>query len=283
MTSTTSSSRPEALPKIVFYDIDHTLTPSTRSWSPATVRTLLALRYRKLPYTREAISYPDIAGLLKGKYVPPPAGLRVPYTLPAIDLIWPSSAEVQNEDSQLITTIMDSDPISKALETLVPVSDAHPSLFPLGEESHAQVKKIQAAIGAANPKIGKFVYARVFPFLDPRGREYFVRTRESWMENGRTFKDVEKEADMPEAEIVECFKQALGDFAKAYADEAAKSGKSDGIYFGGVASPSYADFVCIACIEWWRCAREKEVDRALAEADGGLFKKIHDEFHDLLY
>lgn len=261
----------DGLPKITFYDIDHTLTPSTRSWSPATAVTALCLNYRRLPYTRVAISYPDIANLLKSKNVPPGDNKRTPWTLPAIDLTAVDGT---------VTTTMDSAAIARVLEKLTPASEAHPSLFPLGvdtAESDAEYELVDNTCDEASREVVRFVIPHVPAFLDERGREYFNRTRKEWL--GRSLEEMA--AANPDSELEAALERGAGKIAALYADYAGREGQ--GVFFKGRESPAAVDFVVVAVLEWYRCARGKVVEEALEKVDGGRVYKVFDSCKHLLF
>lgn len=307
-------------PKIMFYDLDHILPSptllnaplraplasdgTTRSWSPATVASLLALRHRRVPYKRVAVSYPDIAPLLASKGVPP-IDARVKYTLPAIDLIY--SDAKGDADTK---TIMDSQAIALALESLLPVSPTHPSLFPapFGHQGEWTTPNIQAqmdhvetkGIDNAISKVGKFVYPFVPAFLDPRGREYFYKTREERFK--RSLAEVaaegvaeakEKYGGNDEDAKAKAFEEAVGCIVQIYIGELKQvGGEKDGsggeggkgVFYGGRAEPSYPDLMIVACLEWWRCAAGHDVvDNAMRDVEGGLLMEVFKGCEALLY
>ncbi|KAF1349074.1 hypothetical protein BDV97DRAFT_399598 [Delphinella strobiligena] len=291
------------LPKIIFYDVQHALSPPftpRSSWSPFTTRTALALVYRNIPYTRVPISYPDVVGLLSSKGVPPALDDEgrvddVPFPLPAVDLIYtdchPSishaSDEKENADTALATetvTIMDSTRISHTLESLLPPSEAHPSLFPL-PKTHSQVQKIKAALAAPGLRLRKQIIPFIPFILDARGEEYFVRTRSAHF--GKGLEEVRIEA-VEEAEgeggLEGVFCDALRGIARVYLEEAGGAkgagegetaeegeGGEEGPFLGGSKVPSYADFVFVAAVQWWRCARGLRLWRGRLRGARGVF------------
>lgn len=309
------------LPKIIFYDIDNILTPPTRSWSPATCRTLLALRHRKLPYTRVAVSYPDIAALLKSKGVAPDQKGPTPYTLPAIDMITASDDDIavneandepgnetHAEHGTVVQTIMDSEPISHALEAAVPPSSAHPSLYPL-RRSAALAARMQAVVAAGATAARMHVLPAVPRILDARGREYFERTRREWL--GRSLDEVAAQAAEELARdgggggggagqrgLVGVFEDALEAIAAVYLEEQGRDegegadadADAEGVdvergpFLGARSQPSYPDFIMVACVEWWRCARGNEVvNQALENVKGGILARVVEGCESLLY
>lgn len=260
------------IPFITFYDVDHTLQPSSRSWSPATVRTYLALQYRQFPFKRQAVSYPDIASVLTSKGIPP-AETKSPikYTLPAITLHYSDGTE---------KTVMDSIAIAPLLEDLAPASASHPSLFPEGEngaKSKALLDRIEEAVDEATDSKTR---ARIVPwvplFLDPRGEAYFERTRSASYKASMA----EMRARHADDDLPALLGASLDHVAKVYEDclpSSAEGGAktAGGPYLGGRVEPSYADFVTAAVIEWFRCARGDEVvDSVTEQLRGGVLAKV---------
>ncbi|CAI7667634.1 unnamed protein product [Penicillium manginii] len=148
-----------------FFDIISTLPGSSKSWSPNTLKVRAVLNFKGIPYTQSWISYPDIAPLLKSLDVAPNA-TGTPYTLPAII----------HKDS--ITTnphgaLMDSLPIVLHLDKIFP----SPPLFPSGDASYALLVALGKVVGAMGPAVRQLIVPNVPQHLDPRGQEYFNRTR----------------------------------------------------------------------------------------------------------
>ena len=125
------------------------------------------LNFKGIPYTQSWISFPDIKPLVTGLDLPPNKH-RVPYTLPAI---------IHNS----VTTnphgaMMDSLPIIEHLDKVFP----SPPLFPSGDASYALFIAVEKIASLIVPAISARVLPRVPDGLDPRGREYFIRTRTEW-------------------------------------------------------------------------------------------------------
>lgn len=256
----------ESLPKIVFYDLDHKLSPKSRSWSPFTARTALALQHRKLPYTRQPTSYPDIAPFLSSKGVTKPE--KGGYTLPAISLHYEDGTEKY---------IMDSRSIAPVLEELIPASAAHPSLFPDGEKS----KELAEAADKASGQGAEEVFGMVVPYipliLDDGSVPYFLETREkSFKMTMEKLREIHGPATLPPRA-----RKALAPIAKLYVDHAVEN--ASGPFLGGKAEPQYADFINAAMIEWWRCGRGDEVfDEAMEEVDGGVLARVMEALAPML-
>ncbi|KAJ6111737.1 hypothetical protein N7523_007798 [Penicillium sp. IBT 18751x] len=142
-------------------------TGASKSWSPNTLKVRAVLNFKGIPYTQSWISYPDIKPLVTGLDLPPNKE-GIPYTLPAII----HSSVTTNPNGAM----MDSLPIVEHLDKLFP----SPPLFPSGDASYAlfiAVRKIASSLG---PAISARIIPRVPDGLDPRGQEYFIRTRTEW-------------------------------------------------------------------------------------------------------
>ncbi|KAJ5594431.1 uncharacterized protein N7459_000639 [Penicillium hispanicum] len=148
-----------------FFDIISTLPGASKSWSPNTLKVRSVLNFKGIPYTQSWISYPDIAPLIKGFGVPPNA-VGTPYTLPAIVH---KSSITDNPDGAM----MDSLPIVTHLDKLYP----SPPLFPSGDASFALYLAVNKIASLMGPFFRVAVIPRVAECLDPRGKEYFERTR----------------------------------------------------------------------------------------------------------
>lgn len=71
---------------------------------------------------------------------------------------------------------MDSLPIVEHLDKVYP----SPPLFPSGDASYALLVAVGKIAGLMAPVYRSLVIPRVPDHLDPRGQEYFVRTRTEW-------------------------------------------------------------------------------------------------------
>ena len=131
-----------------------------------------ALNFKNVPYTQSWVSYPDIAPLMKSFGVPPngtgmpPKGTGMPYTLPAI-------VHKPSIKSNPAGAMMDSLPIVQHLDKLYP----SPPLFPSGDASYALVLAVGKIASLMAPCFRNLVIPLVAGGLDPRGQEYFIRTR----------------------------------------------------------------------------------------------------------
>lgn len=124
----------------------------------------MALNFKGIPYTQSWISYPDIAPLLKGLGVKPNETGK-PYTLPAIC----HKSVTSNPNG----VMMDSLAIAMHLDKLYP----SPPLFPSGNASYVLRDTVGKVMGGMAPALRQLVPPKVPDNLDPRGKEYFIRTR----------------------------------------------------------------------------------------------------------
>jgi glutathione S-transferase len=125
----------------------------------------MVLNFKGIPYTQSWVSYPDIEPLFKAHNVQPETSAR-PYTLPAISH---KGSITDNADGIL----MDSERIAMYIDKLYP----SPPLFPSGDASFALVEAVQKTLALMSPSFRQLIIPNVPSGLDPRGREYFIRTR----------------------------------------------------------------------------------------------------------
>ncbi|KAJ1307257.1 hypothetical protein OPQ81_001370 [Rhizoctonia solani] len=136
---------------IIFYDI----LSEHGTWSPNTYKTRLTLNYKRLPYRVEYVSYPDIAPKLKelGVRATNPTAY-IAYTLPMI-------ADPSPDPSGRPTYIVESFDIAVYLDKTYPAPK-----YPV-------VNEVALAILPC-----LFPLTARAGFLDERGREYYLKTRE---------------------------------------------------------------------------------------------------------
>lgn len=145
-----------------------TTTGASKSWSPNTLKVRAVLNFKGIPYTQTWISYPDIKPLITGFGLPPNES-GIPYTLPAI--IHKSSIASNPHGA-----MMDSLPIVLHLDKVFPSNP----LFPSGDASYALMLAVERISSGAAPAFRSMILPRVPEKLDPRGKEYFIRTRSEW-------------------------------------------------------------------------------------------------------
>lgn len=236
---------------LVLYDIESTL--DSPGWSPHVWKTRFVLNYKNVPYRTTWVSYPDIEGTMKGIGGQPTAkradGSPL-YTLPVI------------EDGTRRLVVADSAKIAEYLDAHY-AADA--PLFP------PNTRALQAAALSyinANllPSLRPLVVPSVVRILDPRGAEYFRRTREAAF--GCTLEDVLPAGEKREEHWKAVFK-ALDEIASWF----------DGKWLGGD-KPVYADFVLGAWLQWMRkvTTAQPGVDGwdRVKDANGGRWSRYLD-------
>lgn len=225
----------------------------SKSWSPNTLRTRLALNYKKIPYTQSFISYPDIAPLLRSLSVPP---LRssIPYTLPAI--LHPASIPTPASGA-----LNDSLPIALHLDATFPAPE-YPALFPT-KASYALALAVQKILSQAIQKGATIVIPKIPAILDPRGREYFLRTREQRF--GKPLSEVApKEGPQLEA-VWKAMRTELEVLAGMLRGK--EEGGMRGPFFEGE-TVGYADFLVVSFLAWFERADRGDWERLCRIGEG---------------
>ncbi|KAF7117869.1 hypothetical protein CNMCM5793_007172 [Aspergillus hiratsukae] len=237
-----------------FFDITSTLPGSSKSWSPNTLKTRMVLNYKRIPYTQSWVSYPDIAPLLSSLAVPAcPVG--IPYTLPAI-------VHKPTVKSNPTGTLMDSFAIACHLDTHYPT----PSLFPSGDASYALTIAVGKLISGAVGKARALIVPNVARFLDPKGREYFIKTRSA--SYGKPLSEVRPRDPQRVKEVTEEIKKEMAVLAQMLRGRLGKTGP----FFEGEKA-GYADFIVVSFLAWAERA-DKELWRALLDVGQGEMKAL---------
>ncbi|KAJ0426105.1 hypothetical protein BJY00DRAFT_125188 [Aspergillus carlsbadensis] len=238
-----------------FFDILSELPGPTKAWSPNTLKTRTILNFKGILYTQTYVSYPDIGPLLESLSVPPhPEGTApVPHTLPAI--VHPTIK------SNPHGALMDSLPIARHLEELYPT----PTIFPSGHASYA----LAVAVERLMRDIAMGGYTLLIPairdILDPRGQEYYTRTRATKAFFGKPLEEVKPTSEGEVRALVEKMKKNIRPLVVMLKG---KSGKT-GPFFEGE-KPGYADLIYVAFMIWYRCADEKIWEELIEVGDGEL-------------
>jgi len=211
------------------------------------------LNYKGIPYTQSFISYPDIASLLKSLDVPPLPGHKIPYTLPAV--VHPSVTSNKHG------ALNDSLPIALHLDEAFPAPE-YPALFP-SDGSYALAAAVDELISVGY----RMVLPKVPHILDPRGREYFNRTRSERF--GKPLAEVAPKGEelAQIRKTVEARLSALADMLKG------KEGKK-GPFFDGE-TPGYADLVLVATLAWFERADHADWER-MVKVGGGELRRLWD-------
>jgi glutathione S-transferase len=232
----------------------------SKSWSPNTLKTRLALNYKRIPYKQSFISYPDIAPVLKSLSVPPKAhGSGRPFTLPAIiDPKWintpPSGA------------LMDSFLIALHLDQHYP----SPPLFPSEESSRTLALAVRKLMLNVVAPIGPLQLPEIAKILDPRGRDYFIETRSqmfgkplmSMVPTDSTVEDKMIRQAVKEMDIIVVMLQRN------------KLPGATGCFLEG-RQVSYADFIIVAVLAWLHRGR-KDIWRKLLQTGDGEVERLWD-------
>jgi len=247
--------------KIIYHDLTSQKWPV--SWSPYTVRTTLSLKLLKLSYEHHEISYPDIAATLTALEVEPEpedVGEEIQYTLPAITI---------GSD-----TIMGSRAIAEKLASLKP--EYEKKLFPQGQQSRDATKRFEKEVLPQVAKLMGGMRKHIIPFvplfLDDKGAEYFLRTREKELGNLEAARDValEEEKEKGWKGLV---RESAAPILEFY--DSLDGGDKKGIFAFGESDPQFVDICVVGILQWWICARgAKDVMEGLEEAGDGRLAKI---------
>ncbi|KAJ6087178.1 hypothetical protein N7467_006092 [Penicillium canescens] len=241
---------------IHFFDLWSDFPGADKSWSPNTLKTRMVLNYKGIPYTQSWVSYPDIAPLLKSMDVPPHK-ISMPYTLPAITH---KGAIKANPEGAL----MDSDAIATYLDKLYP----SPPLFPSGDASYAILIAVRKIVALISPSMRSLIIPNVVGHLDPRGQEYFERTRAELF--GKPLAEVrpkDEESLVALWDIIEKESEPLIKMLKG------RQGKK-GPFLEGE-RPGYADF-SLACILAFFNRFDRDVFDKILVLGGGEFKALYE-------
>ena len=220
----------------------------------------MVLNYKKIPYTQSFISYPDIAPLLKGLNVAPhaPGTNLAAYTLPAI-------IHKSTITSNPSGAMMDSFPIAQHLDKFFP----SPPLFPSGDASHALSVAVAKILSNVRQKCMSAPSMLVFPdvpdILDPRGKEYFIRTRSEMFG-----KPLDELRPKNEGEVRVATEAAKKEFA-VLAEMLKGSGQNTGPFFEGD-KLGYADIFLVCYLAWFERADKKLWREIMSVGDGELSK-----------
>ncbi|KAL4937060.1 hypothetical protein BDV06DRAFT_80801 [Aspergillus oleicola] len=224
-----------------------------KSWSPNTFKTRMVLNYKGIPYTQSYISYPDIAPLLRNLSVPAGEG-HVEYTLPAI--IHPSVTSNPNG------ALMDSLPIAVHLDEQFPERP----LFPNGNASYALAIAVEKIIYDASFVGVRLLLTAIKDELDPRGREFYVKTRTERF--GKPLSEVRPTDEGEIREIIDNMKKAIKPIVQMLKGKDGKKGP-----FLEGETPSYADLVVQSYLTWFWLV-EQGIWREVLELGDGEIKAL---------
>ncbi|KZT62347.1 hypothetical protein CALCODRAFT_505659 [Calocera cornea HHB12733] len=224
MSSSASTAQSASDDEIIFYDLKCG-TPG-ECWSPHCWKTRLALQFKGVKFRTVWVSYPDIKSV-------------VGHTQPGVDA--PTLPVIQHG----ALFIADSWSIVQYLEEHFP---APPLLLPSRQSVHFFQSYCE---GVLAPSVRPFIIPRVPKFLDERGREYFIRTREATL--GMKLEEIAKGHTIYE------FRTPLGPVAKNLNEY--------GPYLGGE-QISYMDLILLGMLQWFDRAEHEAVQTIL-----GMYKK----------
>jgi len=228
-------------PVIEFFDIPNNQSPPC-GWSPNTFKTEIVLNYKKIPYKHTFLEYPDIAPTLKSLGARPYSDDIRPYTCPAIA-----------HPGTLPHPIMESFAIACHLDKHFPENPVFPTAG-----SKALAAAIQRIINiSVFPLVAPVMLPKTPKFLPERSAKYFQETRAEAF--GMSLAEYEKKADVP------ALLKALGQIGGILNQE-------EGPFFMGT-TPSYADFIVVGFLAWFR-PHGKIFDQVLDAGDDGAFRKL---------
>ncbi|KAL2814961.1 hypothetical protein BJX63DRAFT_431066 [Aspergillus granulosus] len=238
-----------------FFDILSDLPGPTKAWSPNTLKTRTILNFKGVPYTQTYVSYPDIVPLLESLSVPPhPEGTAAaPHTLPAI--VHPTVK------SNPHGALMDSLPIARHLEELYPT----PTIFPSGHASYALAVAVEKLMRDSLVAGYSLIIPPIRDILDPRGQEYYARTRATKAFLG---KPIEEARPTDEGEIQALVEKMKKEIRPLVVMLKGKTGKT-GPFFEGE-KVGYADLIYISYMVWYKRADEKIWEELTQLGDGEL-------------
>ncbi|KAG8910876.1 hypothetical protein FRC01_006071 [Tulasnella sp. 417] len=194
---------------------------------------------------------------------------RPHYTCPAI--IDPTSPEP--------TTVSDSTPIALYIETAYP--DVGPKVFP-DTSKEAQLEFMNTAVGGIVEPIRDLIQADVPGILDPRGAEYFYRTRSALRK--KPLETICPAGSDERKQAWQELKRGLDAIAKIYD----RNVEGKGEYFAGT-DITYADIFLASILLWARVPSDKDQDmnvdsvwEGIAKLDEGRWAKFMQKFEPLL-
>ncbi|KAL5635163.1 hypothetical protein ACGC1H_003005 [Rhizoctonia solani] len=155
---------------IILYDI----LSEHGTWSPNTYKARLTLNYKQLPYRVEYVSYPDIAPKLKE------LGVRTTNPAPFIAYTLPMVADPSTNPNGKPTYVVESFDIAVYLDKTYP-APKYPAVFPLGTRAIQKITSDLFMNEVGYTVLPALALLTARPgFLDERGREYFLKTREEY-------------------------------------------------------------------------------------------------------
>ncbi|KAG6826521.1 hypothetical protein H0H92_015493 [Tricholoma furcatifolium] len=252
----------KAVTPLVLYDI--ITAKGHECWSPNVWRVRLALNYKQIPYRTEWVEYPDIGkvgreiGAKPTTPVPDGSGTLL-WTCPMI--LDPNHLDAEGK----ATAVSESSIIIKYLD------DTYPEIkvIPDGTEAMQQAW-FSLIVENVHSRIKFVAVPRCPDILSPRGREYFITTREKW------WGPLDKMC--PDRETAwKAVQEGLDNVAQALD---ANGGKENLRVVPG--KPTYADFVLVAPLLWARSTVTEEEFETLKSWNDGRWGKIVEQSEPLL-
>ncbi|KZO93193.1 hypothetical protein CALVIDRAFT_566680 [Calocera viscosa TUFC12733] len=225
MSTTTLAQSANSEEEIIFYDL--MCAAPGECWAPHCWKTRMALQYKGVRFRTVWVSYPDIKSLVGHTQPGNPAP-----TLPVIQ--------------HGATWIADSWQILQYLEQHFP---SPPLLLPgvSAQTTHFFQCYCESVL---SPPVRLCILPKVPAFLDDRGREYFIRTREAAL--GVSLEEAGR------GQTVNAIRVPLGPLAKNLSEY--------GPYLGGE-QISYMDIILLGFLQWFDRA-----DHAAVQTILGMFK-----------
>lgn len=152
---------------------------------------------------------------------------------------------------------MDSLPIALHLDRVCP----SPPLFPSGDASYALSVAVDKALTSAREKCYKLIFPAVPDILDPRGGEYFIKTRSELF--GMPLSEMAPKDEEGVRVATDGAKQELAVLARMLKGRDGKTGP----FFEGD-KPGYADFIVVAFLAWFERADKRLWQEVLGVGDG---------------
>ncbi|KAJ5937337.1 hypothetical protein N7454_004637 [Penicillium verhagenii] len=223
-----------------FFDITSTLPGPLKSWSPNTLKVRTVLNFKQIPH-RTLDERARSQSLRDRICIHPPR----------------NRAQLRPFASRRNDGLL---PIAEHLDRVFPDRP----LFPSGDASYALYLAVsQLVIGALGPGIPTLIIPRVPDHLDPRGQEYFVRTRtESF---GKPLAEVRPREEEEIAKIWETMEKGFPPLLRALKGREGKKGP----FFEGETA-GYVDLFTVSIFAFLHRFDRELWEKAMGQGDGEL-------------
>jgi len=248
-------------PSIVLYDIPRNVPAGQggSTWSPNTLKSRIALNYKRIPFTTEWIEYPDIAPKFKALGLAPnPKG--TPYTVPVIQYTPPGSKDAQY--------IMESSAIADFLDRTFPARALYRGS---AESQRAQREFRDLVLPCAHVHFGAFVHHGVASSLHPVSEAYFRRKVEAVFGPLEQLLTPRAKYDEALAHVVEGF-NSLSEFVDR--EEAAGNEVLYALDEEGVRAPTYAGMVFAGALGWLHRSGAQGAWEDIINLNGGRWAQL---------